>query len=75
MGYICHNYNWIIVRTQEKLELVCNKPQNGRALCESDTLSRKVRQAAKDNYFPMVGPILVYIPEVFFEVFTYLRYS
>lgn len=65
MWYICYNSNWIIVRTQEKPELVCNKPQNGRALCQSDTLSRKVRQAAKDNYVPMVGPISVYIPEVF----------
>lgn len=53
-----------MVRTQEKLKFTCNKPHNGGALRKSDAFSRKVSQAAKANYFPMVGPVLIFIPEV-----------
>ena len=64
VAYICYDSSWIIVRTHKKKhKFTCNKPQNDRALCKSDAFSRKVSQAAKDNYFPMVGPILIFIPK------------
>lgn len=63
-------------KTYTKLKFTCNKPQNDRVLCKSGAFSRKVSQAAKDNYFPMVGPILIFIPKfVLVVVHEYLQNS